>query len=103
MQNCTASQHHDSTHNDPEYALAARRVARKLEFYGHLMIYILINSFLIWINLSTTPQHLWFIWPVLGWGIGLFCHGVKTFFLGSNTGLHQRMMARELQRLQGHE
>ncbi len=42
----------------------------------HLMAYLSINAMLIWINLELTPQYLWFVWPLLGWGIGLCLHGL---------------------------
>ena len=27
----------------------------------------------------TSPQYLWFFWPLLGWGIGVVFHGIKVF------------------------
>ena len=36
----------------------------------------------------TSPDALWFYWPLLGWGIGVLFHGMKVFnitpFLGRN-------------------
>lgn len=34
--------------------------------------YLLINTLLIIINVITSTSHLWFIYPLLGWGIPLF-------------------------------
>jgi hypothetical protein len=31
------------------------------------------------INLMTSPQHLWFYWPALGWGLGLLMHSLRVF------------------------
>lgn len=45
-------------------------------FLAHLASYIIINVFLIFINLYTSPKTIWFIWPLLGWGIGLAFHAV---------------------------
>lgn len=44
------------------------------EFIGHLVVYIVINCFLIFVNLYTNPMRLWFPWVLAGWGIGLALH-----------------------------
>jgi hypothetical protein len=31
------------------------------------------------INLASSPQYLWFKWPLIGWGIGLFFHAMSVF------------------------
>ena len=43
-------------------------------FMAHLVTYIIINSFLIFINLWTRPEVIWFVWPLAGWGIGIAFH-----------------------------
>ncbi|MHA1165614.1 MAG: 2TM domain-containing protein [Alphaproteobacteria bacterium] len=40
----------------------------------HLFVYLAVNALLIGINLTYSPGNLWFIWPLLGWGIGLAGH-----------------------------
>jgi len=40
----------------------------------HLFVYLGVIALLIGINLNYTPDSLWFIWPLLGWGIGLAGH-----------------------------
>lgn len=40
----------------------------------HLFVYLAVNAFLIAINLTTSPETLWSIWPLLGWGLGLAAH-----------------------------
>ena len=48
-------------------------------FYGNLVSYIVVNLGLLVLNLVTSPNHLWFYWPLLGWGIGVLIHGMKVF------------------------
>jgi hypothetical protein len=36
-------------------------------------------GFLIYINLKYSPEYLWFIWTMLGWGIGVASHAMKVF------------------------
>ncbi|WP_175623301.1 2TM domain-containing protein [Chryseobacterium schmidteae] len=66
------------------YRKAAKRVKDLKGFYGNLTSYCLIIPFLLVINLLTSPDHLWFYWPMLGWGLGLTIHAVNTFGIGKN-------------------
>ncbi|MBI4514535.1 MAG: 2TM domain-containing protein [Deltaproteobacteria bacterium] len=66
---------------DPEQEAlrrARRRAAVEASFYVHLMWYLAVMAFLAFINLMTTA-YPWFLWPALGWGIGLFSHYMGVF------------------------
>ncbi len=65
--------------NQEAYQRAKRRAEAKIGFYIHLAVYVGVNILLVIINLSTSPRYIWFIWPLLGWGIGLFFHGMSVF------------------------
>ena len=43
--------------------------------------YLLVNLLLIVINLIINPKVLWFIYPLLGWGIPLFYGRYKKYYL----------------------
>ncbi|MCB1194989.1 2TM domain-containing protein [bacterium] len=47
---------------------------RRTAFYVHLIIYVLSNLVLLFINLHFTPAHCWALYPICGWGVGLFYH-----------------------------
>ena len=49
-------------------------------FFFHFSAYVLVNAILIAVNLLTTPNKLWFYWPLLGWGIGILAHGLAVYF-----------------------
>ncbi len=52
---------------------------RKLElrvFLIHLAAYVIVTALLAAINLWFAPEKLWFIWVLLGWGIGVAAHGL---------------------------
>jgi hypothetical protein len=70
------------------YYEAKKRVEEIKGFYGHLIAYVFVNMGLLVINLLTSPNYLWFFWPLLGWGIGVFFHGMRVFnympFLGKD-------------------
>jgi signal transduction histidine kinase len=57
---------------------ARRRAAAEAGFYAHLMSYLGVIAFLALINFFTT-WYPWFIWPALGWGIGIFSHWMAVF------------------------
>jgi hypothetical protein len=71
---------------EERYFKARKRVEEIKGFYVNLIAYIVINIGLLILNLVTSPKHLWFYWPLLWWGIGVFFHGMKVFnympFLG---------------------
>lgn len=70
------------------YLRAKKQVDEIKGFYGNLVAYIIVNVFLMIINLKYSPEYLWFFWPLLGWGIGVAFHGMKAFnytpFLGKD-------------------
>ncbi len=61
------------------YQKAKKQVNEIKGFYGHLTSYVIVLAILIYINLKYTPEYLWFIWTMFGWGIGLFFHAVRVF------------------------
>ena len=62
--------------NDHPTRAAPESLNPRLSFYVHLGVYVAVNALLIAINLSASPDALWFQWPLLGWGIGLGTHAV---------------------------
>ncbi|MBD2243750.1 2TM domain-containing protein [Nostoc sp. FACHB-888] len=47
---------------------------RRRAFGTHFVSFIAVNLFLILLNLITSPSYFWVIFPILGWGLGLFFH-----------------------------
>jgi hypothetical protein len=63
------------------YRMARKRVKVKKGFAIHAGVYFIVNLSLCAMNMLTfiSDSHrsindIWFLWPVLGWGIGLGCH-----------------------------
>ena len=75
---------------------AARRADAKLAFRYHLIVYLLVNAGLVVINVVTGPGTLWFLWPALGWGVGLAVHGMVTYSRGDS---REDLIEAEMQRL----
>jgi hypothetical protein len=59
---------------------ARRRLAAEKGFYVHLATYVIVISCLVLIN-AITGSRWWFVWPALGWGIGILVHALATFGL----------------------
>src|SRR6476659_7059198 len=59
----------------------AKRLLRRRVFYLHLSIYLVTNLFLVVIWALTGAGFPWFVFPLLGWGIGLVAHGSAAFLL----------------------
>jgi hypothetical protein len=77
--------------------LAERRVHAKFGFWIHALIYVLVNTGLIAINLVTSPRLLWSLYPALGWGVGLAAHGAAVFMTVS--GVRENAIQAEMRRL----
>lgn len=69
-----------------KYQKVKERVKALRGFYGHLIVYVIVNLGLFLINITTSPDRLWFIWPLMGWGIGVVLNAVRVFggAMGSN-------------------
>ena len=68
------------------YEEAKQKVEAIKGFYIHLIVYILVNAVMFIINITTSPHYYWFIWPLIGWGLGLLGHAMSVFGLGGFLG-----------------
>ncbi|HFK5501622.1 TPA: 2TM domain-containing protein [Elizabethkingia anophelis] len=66
------------------YKKASRRVKEIKDFYSNLISYCCVIPFIVVINLMTSPKFLWFVFPMLGWGLGVAIHGFTTFGIGKS-------------------
>jgi hypothetical protein len=80
------------------YEKAKRRVEAKIGFYIHVAVYAGVNLLLLIINLTTSPRHLWFKWPLIGWGIGLLFHGIGISLHSRGLAFKEKMIERELKK-----
>ncbi len=63
-----------------DYKKAHRIIMKEKEkkhFKIHFTSYLITNSIFVAVNLLFTPDKLWSIWPLSGWGIGVFSHYMK--------------------------
>mgnify|MGYP002398688442 CR=1 FL=1 len=71
------------------------RAKTKVEFRIHLINYLVINTVLAVINLTLTPEYIWFKWPLLGWGIGIILHAFRVHH-SENTSIKERIIEKEM-------
>lgn len=64
---------------ETKYQKAKERVKAIKGFYIHLTVYVVVNLILLSINMIASPDGLWFIWPLMGWGVGVVFHALSAF------------------------
>jgi hypothetical protein len=89
--------------SDKELRIKAKEKAeKKIGFYSHLGIYIVVNLFLVGIwwftgGFGTFP---WFIFPLFGWGIAIVANYISAF---KGTDYVDKMTEKEYERLKKQE
>ena len=88
----------DLQDTDPLLQRARSRVNRKMGFYIHLLVFVLVNGGLYLVN-QLTGHVRWSHFPLMGWGLGLLIHGIVTFISLGGEGWRDRMVEAEHERL----
>lgn len=86
-----------------EYERARDRVQEIKGFYAHAAMFVLVGVALVILNLATLKKNdgvIWFIWPLIGWGIVLAVHAISVWGIGRFLGKdwEERRIQRELDR-----
>ena len=68
-----------SIESHPRYDEALRHVREVRGFYVHAAVYIVVIGGLATVNLLTGHGRWWFVFPALGWGVGVAAHGLSVF------------------------
>jgi len=80
-----------------ELSKATKVMNARIGFHIHLAAFVLVNTLLLVINLTTSPDHLWFQWLFLGWGFGLCAHAL-IYGISEGSSIRAHMIERELRR-----
>jgi hypothetical protein len=83
------------------YRLARKRVKDKKEFFNHLIVYLVVNGMLVVIWAVTSRGYPWFIWPLLGWGVGLIFHALSVFVFDRTGNWEASEVEKEAAKLRG--
>jgi hypothetical protein len=68
------------------YEEAQKRVKNLRDFYMSLATYIVFVFFFLGLDFFVSGGITWSVWPIFGWGIGMFFYGVTTFVWNSPMG-----------------
>ena len=50
---------------------AIKRLKKRRDFFAHLIVYVMVNTFIVVIWAMTSKGFFWPIFPMVGWGIGV--------------------------------
>jgi hypothetical protein len=79
--------------------IARKRANAKMGWFIHAAVYLTVNAFIFLRSEYMFGTRSWSMGPVLGWGLGLALHGISVFVLGKGSGLRERMVQKERERL----
>jgi two-component system LytT family sensor kinase len=80
------------------YDRARQKVEERIGFLSHLVVFVIINAFLFFLDYRDNGSIDWAYWPLVGWGIGLVMHGLHTFVFGEGSQWKERMIKREMEK-----
>jgi 2TM domain len=80
---------------------AVQQLKKRRDFYGHLLIYALVNAFIV-VIWAITDLHgfFWPVFPIVGWGIGVVMNAWDVFWRPAIT---EDDIQHEIERQQEHE
>lgn len=69
-------------------------------FYDHLIVYLVSITAMVVASFFFETSYPWYIWPALGWGIGVAAHGLSVFEVFSLFGAdwEKRQVEKRLRR-----
>jgi len=78
---------------------AIKRLKKRRDFSGHLLVYFLVNAFLVVIwALTDFHGFFWPVFPIVGLGIGVVMNARDVY---RNDEFGEDQIRREMERLQG--
>jgi hypothetical protein len=77
---------------------AVKRLKKQSDFRVHVLIYLMVNAFLVVIWAMTNPGFFWPIFPIAGWGIGVVANAWDAYGRDVPT---ESQISREMERLRG--
>ena len=77
-----------------------RRLKDRTDLFYHIGAYVIVNTFIIIVWALTGAGYPWFIWTLAPWGVGLAFHIFAYFMGGRNEAARERMVQKEMEKMQ---
>ena len=78
-------------------AQAVKQLKKKSDFRTHVLIYVLVNAFLVVIWAVTSAGFFWPVFPMVGWGIAVVANAWDVY--GGGDVPTESQINREMERL----
>lgn len=79
---------------------AIKQLKKRRDFHGHVLIYLMVNAFLVVIWAMTMPDgFFWPVFPIVGWGIGVVMNAWDVYFVRD---FGDEDISREIERIERH-
>lgn len=89
----------DATRDKALRERAIKRLKKRRDFRGHLLVYALVNAFLVVVWALTDPHgFFWPVFPIVGWGIAVVLNAWDAY---RREEFDEAQIRREMERLQG--
>lgn len=86
--------------SEKEYYKKARKIVQaKKNFRTTAWTFAILMPVLIIINLWTSPEHLWFLWAMLGWGMGLIGAYYEAYIKPKHDAQDSHEVEKEMERM----
>ncbi|HEU4568852.1 MAG TPA: 2TM domain-containing protein [Marmoricola sp.] len=77
---------------------AIKRLKKRRDFKAHLLVYFMVNAFIVVIWAVTGSGFFWPVFPIVGWGIGVVMNAWDVYVVRD---FDERRIQREIEHLQG--
>jgi hypothetical protein len=78
---------------------AIKQLKKQRDFRGHLLVYVLVNAFLVAVWALTNPDgFFWPVFPIAAWGIGVVMNAWDVY---RGDEFSEAQIRREMERFQG--
>jgi uncharacterized membrane protein len=74
----------------------ARQILRRRAFHVHVAVYAAVNLMLIGVWALVGGGFPWFLFPLMGWGVGVVAHGATAYLLANPSDI---VLEREQRRM----
>jgi hypothetical protein len=89
----------EATRDDVLRERAIKRLKKRRDFRGHVLVYVLVNAFLVLIwAVSDGNGFFWPVFPIVGWGIAVVLNAWDAY---GNDEFDEEQIRHEMERLQG--